>query len=152
VLVLAPTGKAVDEAMRDGVGDRGLTVAKALHLIDDNQLNLDRRTVIVVDEAAMVATPLLKRLLEASTAAHAKMVLVGDAYQLASVNARGGMFEHLCEDLPWSQRLGEVWRPARPRQTRRPRPGVMGSNSSSVKNPASQQLWPRLSGEHQLSL
>ena len=30
VLVLAPTGKAVDEAMREGAGDRGLTVAKAL--------------------------------------------------------------------------------------------------------------------------
>ena len=24
--------------------------------------------------------------------------------------ARGGMFEQLCEDLPWSQRLSEVWR------------------------------------------
>ncbi len=38
------------------------------------------------------------------------MVLVGDAYQLAPVKARGGMFEKLCEDLPWSQRLAEVWR------------------------------------------
>ena len=110
VLVLAPTGKAVDEAMRGGAGDRGLTVAKALTLIDDDQLNLDRRTVLVVDEASMVATPELRRLLEASTAAHAKMVLVGDAYQLAPVKARGGMFEHLCDDLPWSQRLSEVWR------------------------------------------
>ncbi len=110
VLVLAPTGKAVDEAMRGGAGDRGLTVAKALHLIEDNQLSLDRRTVLVVDEASMVATPELRRLLEASTAAHAKMVLVGDGYQLAPVKARGGMFEHLCDDLPWSQRLSEVWR------------------------------------------
>jgi hypothetical protein len=110
VLVLAPTGKAVDEAMRDGAGDRGLTVAKALKLIEDDQLHLDRRTVIVVDEASMVATPELRRLLEAITAARAKMVLVGDAYQLAPVKARGGMFEQLCEDLPWSQRLSEVWR------------------------------------------
>ena len=38
------------------------------------------------------------------------MVLVGDAYQLAPVKARGGMFEQMCADLPWSQRLGEVWR------------------------------------------
>ncbi len=110
VLVLAPTGKAVDEAMRDGAGDRGLTVAKALALMDDNQLRADRRTVIVVDEASMVGTPELRRLLETSTAAHAKIVLVGDAYQLSPVKARGGMFEHLCEDLPWSQRLSEVWR------------------------------------------
>jgi hypothetical protein len=26
------------------------------------------------------------------------------------------MFEHLCEDLPWSQRLGEVWRMRDPRE------------------------------------
>lgn len=110
VLVLAPTGKAVDEAMRDQAGDRGLTVAKALQLIDDNQLQIDRRTVIVVDEASMVGTPELRRLLEASTVARAKMVLVGDAYQLSPVKARGGMFEDLCDDLPWSQRLSEVRR------------------------------------------
>jgi ATP-dependent exoDNAse (exonuclease V) alpha subunit len=110
VLVFAPTGKAVDEAMRDEAGDRGLTVAKALHLIEDNELRVDRRTVIVVDEASMVGTPDLRRLLEASTAGHAKIVLVGDAYQLSPVKARGGMFEQLCKDLPWSQRLAEVWR------------------------------------------
>jgi conjugative relaxase-like TrwC/TraI family protein len=110
VLVLAPTGKAVDEALRGGAGDRGLTMAKMLKLIDDDQLSLHRRTVIVVDEASMVGTPELRRLLEASTAARAKMVLVGDAYQLSPVKARGGMFEHLCDDLPWSQRLTEVWR------------------------------------------
>jgi conjugative relaxase-like TrwC/TraI family protein len=110
VLLLAPTGKAVDEAMRDQAGDRGLTVAKALQLIKQNQLHVDRRTVIVVDEASMVGTPELRRLLEVSTAGRAKIVLVGDAYQLAPVNARGGMFEHLCDDLPWSQRLSEVWR------------------------------------------
>ena len=110
VLVLAPTGKAVDEAMRDGAGDRGLTVAKALTLIEDHQLQVDRRTLVVVDEAAMVGTPELRRLLEDSTTAQAKIVLVGDAYQLSPVKARGGMFEHLCADLPWSQHLSEVWR------------------------------------------
>jgi conjugative relaxase-like TrwC/TraI family protein len=110
VLVFAPTGKAVDEAMRDDAGDRGFTVAKALKLIARGELKLNRHSVLVVDEAAMVGTPELRRLLEASTAVRAKMVLVGDAYQLAPVKARGGMFEHLCDDLPWSQRLSEVWR------------------------------------------
>ncbi|KMO71916.1 MobF family relaxase [Mycolicibacterium obuense] len=110
VLVLAPTGKAVDEAMQEEAGDRGLTVAKALKLIEDNNLAIDRRTVVIVDEASMVGTPELKKLLSAAVAGRAKMVLVGDPYQLAPVKARGGMFEHLCGDLPWSQRLGEVWR------------------------------------------
>jgi ATP-dependent exoDNAse (exonuclease V) alpha subunit len=71
---------------------------------------LDARTVVIIDEASMVGTPELRRLLEVSTAARAKVVLVGDAYQLAPVKARGGMFEHLCDDLPWAQRLSEVWR------------------------------------------
>ena len=63
----------------------------------------------------MVGTPDLRRLLEASTAARAKMVLVGDAYQLAPVKARGGMFEQLCEDLPWSQHLSRYGGCATPR-------------------------------------
>ena len=116
VLVLAPTGKAVDEAMGEGAGDNGLTVAKALKLIEDNRLGVDARTVVVVDEASMLGTPELKKLLACATLGRAKMVLVGDAYQLSPVKARGGMFEQLCAELPWSQRLGEVWRMTDPEE------------------------------------
>ena len=117
VLVLAPTGKAVDEAMAEGAGDRGLTVAKALQPHREQIGSTSARsTVVVVDEASMVGTPDLKKLLSCAVAGRAKMVLVGDAYQLAPVKARGGMFEQLCADLPWSQRLGEVWRMADPEE------------------------------------
>ena len=64
----------------------------------------------------MVGTPELKKLLACATAGRAKTVLVGDAYQLSPVNARGGTFEQLCTELPWSQRLGEVWRMADPEE------------------------------------
>ena len=120
VLVLAPTGKAVDEAMRDGAGDRGLTVAKALQLIEDDQLSVDRRTVVVVDEASMVGTPELRQAAGGQQRPRrAKMVLVGDAYQLAPVKARGGMFEQLCERpaVVAAPRRGVA--DARPRRTRR---------------------------------
>jgi conjugative relaxase-like TrwC/TraI family protein len=110
VLVLAPTGKAVDAALQEDAGDRGLTVAKALQLIEGDRLHVDRRTLIVVDEASMLGTPELKKLLSCAVVGKSKMVLVGDAYQLAPVRARGGMFEQLCAELPWSQRLAEVWR------------------------------------------
>jgi conjugative relaxase-like TrwC/TraI family protein len=116
VLVLAPTGKAVDEAMQEGAGDKGLTVAKALMLIQNNELQVDSSTVVVVDEASMLGTPELQKLMACATLGRAKMVLVGDAYQLAPVKARGGMFEQLCADLPWSQRLGEVWRMTDPEE------------------------------------
>ena len=48
----------------------------------------------------MVGTTDLRHLLTATTAAGAKTVLVGDHHQLAPVKARGGMFAHLCSDLP----------------------------------------------------
>jgi conjugative relaxase-like TrwC/TraI family protein len=110
VLVLAPTGKAVDVAVREGVGDEGMTIAKALRLQRDNKLELGPHTLVVVDEAAMIGTGDLHRLLTATTSAGAKTVLVGDQHQLAPVKARGGMFAQLCADLPWTQRLSEVWR------------------------------------------
>jgi conjugative relaxase-like TrwC/TraI family protein len=110
VLVLAPTGKAVDVAIREGAGDTGHTVAKALQMLRENQLVLSPATLVVLDEAAMVGTNDLRQLLTATTAAGAKTVLVGDEHQLAPVKARGGMFAQLCDDLPWTQKLSEVWR------------------------------------------
>jgi conjugative relaxase-like TrwC/TraI family protein len=110
VLVLAPTGKAVDVAVREGAGDEGLTIAKALQLLADKKLELGPHTLVVVDEAAMVGTDDLRKLLTATTDAAAKTVIIGDQYQLAPVKARGGMFAQLCTDLPWTQHLSEVWR------------------------------------------
>ena len=110
VVVLAPTGAAVDVAVREGAGDEGYTVAKALRSLRDETWAVDSSALIVVDEAGMVGTGDLRELLSATAAAGAKTVLVGDAHQLAPVKARGGMFAQLCSDLPWTQRLSEVWR------------------------------------------
>ncbi|WP_394373743.1 MobF family relaxase [Mycobacterium avium] len=110
VVVLAPTGKAVDIAVREGAGDTGYTVAKAVKALRTQELTFDARTLVVVDEAGMVGTSQLREVLAATTAAGAKTVLVGDAFQLAPVKARGGMFAQLVDDLPWAQKLSEVWR------------------------------------------
>ena len=118
VVVLAPTGKAVDVAVREGAGDAGYTIAKAVKDLRAQQLTFGPRTLVVVDEAGMVGTPDLRELLTATTAAGAKTVLVGDAHQLAPVKARGGMFAQLVEDLPWAQRLSEVWRMRDPGERR----------------------------------
>ena len=96
--------------MREGAGDEGLTIAKALQSVRDGALPLGPATLVIVDEAAMVGTDDLRQLLTATTAASIKTVLVGDAHQLAPVKARGGMFAQLCADLPWTQHLTEVWR------------------------------------------
>lgn len=110
VVVLAPTGKAVDVAVREGAGDTGYTVAKALHDMHYGSLTLGHLDLVIIDEAGMVGTGDLRELLTATTQANTKTVLVGDAHQLAPVKARGGMFAQLCDDLPWTQKLCEVWR------------------------------------------
>lgn len=69
--------------------------------------------VIVIDEAGMVGTRELHRLLAHTAAADAKLVLVGDPQQLPEINA-GGLFAALAEQLPAlsltdNQRQRELW-------------------------------------------
>jgi conjugative relaxase-like TrwC/TraI family protein len=83
---------------------------------------LDDRTVIVVDEAAMMGTRPLAELCERTIAAGAKLVLVGDHAQLPEIDA-GGAFRSLVErvepivltvnrrqDRASDRRLLDLWR------------------------------------------
>lgn len=110
MIVIAPTGKAVDVALAEGAASAGYTMHSALKRLAEGQLQLGPFDVVVVDEAGMVGTDQWRQLLAATTAAGTKTVMVGDAHQLAPVKARGGMFAQLCDELPWTQRLSEVWR------------------------------------------
>ena len=67
-----------------------------------NGFGVGGRTVIVVDEAAMVGTRKLARLLADAEAARAKVVLVGDPCQLPEIDA-GGAFRSLQQRLGASQ-------------------------------------------------
>jgi conjugative relaxase-like TrwC/TraI family protein len=60
---------------------------------------LARGSVLVVDEAGMVGTRQLDRLLTLAERADAKVVLVGDPHQLPEIDA-GGAFAALTRDLP----------------------------------------------------
>ena len=110
VVVAAPTGRAVDVAVREQAGDQGATLDALLGRLERGSEVLDADSVVVVDEAGMVGTQHLRTLLEAATTAGAKVVLVGDEHQLAPVAQRGGTFAQLVTDLPWAQRLSQVWR------------------------------------------
>ena len=110
LIVIAPTGKAVDVAVAEGVATEGFTMHAALARLADGRLTLGPFDVVVVDEAGMVGTHQWRALLTHTTTAGVKTVMVGDPRQLAPVKARGGMFAQLCEELPWAHRLSEVWR------------------------------------------
>jgi hypothetical protein len=53
--------------MREGAGDEGMTVV--VQSLRDNTLQLNRQTLVVLDEAAMVGTDDLRQLLTATTTA-----------------------------------------------------------------------------------
>lgn len=69
-------------------------VASILWRLDHGRLNLDGRTLIILDEAGMTDDSDWLRLLEAAQVSGAKVVAVGDHRQLGAVGP-GGAFEAL---------------------------------------------------------
>jgi conjugative relaxase-like TrwC/TraI family protein len=104
VLAAAPTGIATLSLKAEGF-EEVATVDRLLVELDRDQRRasrsapgrggeegplLDPRTVLVVDEAGMVGSRKLTRLLDHAQHARAKVVLVGDDRQLAAIDAGGG--------------------------------------------------------------
>ncbi len=89
VIGAAPTGIATVGLAEEGFSE-ARTVDRLLWDLGRGRVELDDRTVLVVDEAAMVATRKLAPLLEHAHRAGAKVVLVGDDRQFASIQAGGG--------------------------------------------------------------
>ena len=75
------------------------TIAKLLIDLDRGTEKLDDRTVLVIDEAAMVGTRALARLFDAAEAGGSRLILVGDPHQLQSIEA-GGVLRGLENRLP----------------------------------------------------
>src|SRR5919109_130797 len=89
LLAAAPTGIATMSLQGEGFEDVA-TCDRLLGDLDRGQEQLDPWTVLVVDEAGMVGSRKLTRLLEHAQQAQAKVVLVGDDRQLAPIDAGGG--------------------------------------------------------------
>jgi ATP-dependent exoDNAse (exonuclease V) alpha subunit len=89
LLAAAPTGIATMSLQGEGFEDVA-TCDRLLGDLDRGREQLDPRTVLVVDEAGMVGSRTLTRLLEHAQQAKAKVVLVGDDRQLAAIDAGGG--------------------------------------------------------------
>ncbi|HLZ37212.1 MAG TPA: AAA family ATPase [Mycobacteriales bacterium] len=94
-------------ALAEGTGMPGITVARLLTELDGDRAagragghrhGLPPRVVLVVDEAGIVPTRQLARLLAATQAARGKLVLVGDHRQLPEL-AAGGAFAGLARRL-----------------------------------------------------
>lgn len=77
-------GKTAEDLERDS-GIQSRTIAKMLTDLVKGTLKLDSKSVLVVDEAGMVGSRDLEKLMAYTEAAGARLRLVGDAKQLAAV-------------------------------------------------------------------
>ena len=99
VLGAAPTGKAAD-GLQEGSGIESRTLHSLEHAWKnaDDPYRLTARTVLVIDEAGMVGSQQLARVIAAAEQAGAKVVLVGDDKQLQAVEA-GAPFRAIVERI-----------------------------------------------------
>lgn len=93
VYAVAPSWKAVDVIAADTrtVEDNARAVAGFVAAIDAGKIVLTKQSLIVVDEAGMVATGDMRRLVEHTARTGAKLVLTGDTRQLQPVQAGAPM-------------------------------------------------------------
>ncbi|HUZ44060.1 MAG TPA: AAA family ATPase, partial [Acidimicrobiales bacterium] len=101
--------------LQSGSGIRSSTLHRLLADLERPGGGLPQGSVVVVDEAGMVGSRMLARLMTQTAGAEAKLVLVGDHHQLPEVDA-GGAFRGLLSRLG-AARLTENHRQGRPDQS-----------------------------------
>lgn len=84
------------EGLQNGSGISSRTVASLFHAWDAGRDQLQSTDVLVIDEAGMLGSRDLARLVEAAKAAKAKLILVGDPEQLQAIEA-GAAFRLIAE-------------------------------------------------------
>ena len=92
---LSLAGKAVDELEKSS-GIEGRTIASLEYRLKHGMQTTTEKDIFVVDEAGMVGSKQLDKLLATAQAAGAKVVLVGDYDQLPAINA-GAAFRAIVE-------------------------------------------------------
>jgi Ti-type conjugative transfer relaxase TraA len=95
VIGLAPTHKVVQEMVKSGFKEAS-TCHAFLFAFKNNREQIDRNTLLVVDEASMLSNTLSIELFNIVRQRGAKLILVGDDRQLRSIK-RGGLFGLLAE-------------------------------------------------------
>jgi Ti-type conjugative transfer relaxase TraA len=93
VIGLAPTNAVAQDLKADGFSEAGTAHAELFRL-KNGRTHWDRRTVVIVDEAAMLDSRVTGEVLGEARRSGAKVILAGDDRQLASIE-RGGLFTEM---------------------------------------------------------
>lgn len=108
VIGLAPSASAA-QALADDLGIACDNTAKWLTEFDLGRTTLEPGQLLIIDEATLAGTTTLDRITGIAEAAGAKVLLVGDPYQLQSVDA-GGAFALLVDRRTDAPELTEIHR------------------------------------------
>jgi hypothetical protein len=108
VVGLAPSATAA-QALAHELGVACDNTAKWLHEHDHGRTDLRARQLVIIDEATLAGTTTLDRISDIAEAAGAKVLLVGDPYQLQSVEA-GGAFALLVDRRTDAPELTDIHR------------------------------------------
>jgi hypothetical protein len=107
VVGLGPTNAVAEDMRADGFS-HAETIHKELFALNNARRTWDAKTVVIVDEAAMIDTKLMAMVTAWADDKRAKLILVGDDRQLSSID-HGGMFGAL-KDRYGAAALSEVKR------------------------------------------
>jgi Ti-type conjugative transfer relaxase TraA len=99
--------------LEEGSGIPSQHIHSLLYQLETKAIELSRETVLVVDEAGMIGTRMLHRLVQLTQRSASKLVLVGDYRQLQAIEA-GGPFRAITKqvgaaDLTEIARQKEAW-------------------------------------------
>ena len=108
VIGTAIPGATAKRLGADAKLERSLTTDALINRVENGDIHLDAKTVVVMDEAGMADSKRLPRLVELTAAHDTKLLLAGDPAQLSSIGA-GGLFTQLQANAPTAE-LSEVHR------------------------------------------
>ncbi len=108
VIGTAIPGATAKRLGADSKLERSLTTDALINRVENGDIRLDAKTVVVMDEAGMADSKRLPKLVELTAARESKLLLAGDAAQLPSIGA-GGLFSQLQQNTPTAE-LAEVHR------------------------------------------
>ena len=96
------------ENLEGGSGIKSYTVANRIINWDNDREKLQKKDIVVIDEAGMLGSRDIARIMDEATGAGAKIVMVGDPKQLQSIEA-GAAFRGVIERVGFSE-MNEVRR------------------------------------------